>query len=92
MGIILEDKTIYSLLLADDQVIMAEDEDDISYMFRKSVEEYENGNKQKGNAICGCGFGRTRLENGETEILKTQRTIIWESRCRLMGGTINTYK
>lgn len=41
MGVKMEDGTIYSLLFADDQVILAEDEEDVSYMFRKLVEEYE---------------------------------------------------
>ncbi|KAK7794664.1 hypothetical protein R5R35_003782 [Gryllus longicercus] len=40
MGMNIGDETLFSLLFADDQVIMAEDEDDVTYMFRKLVEEY----------------------------------------------------
>lgn len=37
--VIEEDDTIYSLLFADEQVVLAEDEDDVASMFRKLVEE-----------------------------------------------------
>jgi hypothetical protein len=46
MGIPIGDECIFSLLFADDQVIMAGDEHDIAYMFRKLAETYEdNGMK-----------------------------------------------
>ena len=38
MGVIVGDGTIYSLLFADDQLLMAED---LEYMTRKLKEEYE---------------------------------------------------
>ena len=31
---------IFTLLFADDQVVLAEDEDDLKYMLRKLIEEY----------------------------------------------------
>lgn len=42
MGIQLEDGHLYTLLFADDQVVLAEDEDDASYMVRKLIEEYDD--------------------------------------------------
>lgn len=46
MGLLIGDDYIHSLLFADDQVIMAGDEDDIEYMMRKLVDTYEaNGLK-----------------------------------------------
>lgn len=42
MGIQIHDVTLYSLNFADDQIIFAEDESDINYMFRKLKEEYRN--------------------------------------------------
>lgn len=41
MGITIGDETLYTLLFADDQVIIAEDADDSNYMLRKLQEEYE---------------------------------------------------
>jgi len=41
MGIPIGDETLYTLLFADDQVVIAGDRDDSSYMFRKLEEEYE---------------------------------------------------
>lgn len=40
MGVLIEEQHIYSLEFADDQVILAEDGDDVNYMFRKLKEEY----------------------------------------------------
>ena len=33
--------TIYSMLFADDQLLIAEDYEDLEYMTRKLIEEYE---------------------------------------------------
>ena len=42
MGIpITDDNTLYSLNFADDQVLIAQDEDDMIYMIKKLIEEYE---------------------------------------------------
>lgn len=40
MGIPLTDYTLYTLCFADDQVVVAQDYDDLNYMARKLVEEY----------------------------------------------------
>lgn len=42
MGLYLDDKCLTSLFFADDQVIIACDEDDADYMLRKLKDEYEN--------------------------------------------------
>lgn len=41
MGIPLRNEHLYTLCFADDQVVMAQDEEDLSYMLRKLNEEYE---------------------------------------------------
>lgn len=42
MGIPLNDNTtLYTLCFADDQVVIAQDRDDLNYMTRKLVEEYK---------------------------------------------------
>ena len=41
LGVQMDDDILCSLLFADDQVIVAEDEEDINYMYRKLEEEYE---------------------------------------------------
>ena len=41
MGVTVGGDTIYSLLFADDQLLMAEDYEDLEYMTRKLKEEYE---------------------------------------------------
>lgn len=46
MGVPIDDEYVYSLLFADDQVIMAGDEHDVDYMMRKLADTYEeNGMK-----------------------------------------------
>jgi len=40
MGIPLNNTTLYTLSFADDQVILAQDFEDLEYMTRKLVEEY----------------------------------------------------
>jgi len=42
MGIPINDKFLYTLLFADDQVVVAMDEQDSNYMIRKLHEEYKN--------------------------------------------------
>ena len=41
MGVTVGDDTIYSLLFAYDQLLLAEDSEDLEYMTRKLKEEYE---------------------------------------------------
>lgn len=40
MGISAGKKTIFTLLLVDNQVVIAEDSEDLSYIVRKRQEEY----------------------------------------------------
>jgi hypothetical protein len=42
MGININEDYVYTLLFADDQVIIGEDEDDMNYIMRKLTEEYNN--------------------------------------------------
>ena len=41
MGFEFQDMTIYSMLFADDQLLIAEDYEDLQYMTRKLIDEYE---------------------------------------------------
>lgn len=41
MGIEMNNKYIYILQFADDQVVIANDKDDMQYMMRKLIEEYD---------------------------------------------------
>ncbi|XP_054257537.1 uncharacterized protein LOC128982603 [Macrosteles quadrilineatus] len=41
MGVQLEESRLFTLYFADDQVVLAEDREDLSYMVRKLKEEYE---------------------------------------------------
>ena len=40
MGLEIQDTTIYSMLSADDQVLIAQDYEDLEYMTRKLIDEY----------------------------------------------------
>ena len=42
MGIPIQNKYVYSLNFADDQVLLAQYHDDMEYIARKLKEEYEN--------------------------------------------------
>jgi hypothetical protein len=41
MGLEIQNTTIYSVLFADDQLLIAEDYEDLEYMTRKLIDEYE---------------------------------------------------
>jgi hypothetical protein len=41
MGLEIQDTTIYSILFADDQLLNAQDYDDLEYMTRKLIDEYQ---------------------------------------------------
>jgi hypothetical protein len=41
MGMEIQDKTIYSMLFTDDRLIIAQDYEDLEYVTRKLIDEYE---------------------------------------------------
>ena len=41
MGLEIQDTTIYAVLFADDQLLIAQDYEDLEYMTRKLIDEYE---------------------------------------------------
>ena len=51
MGIQIQNTYVYSLNFADDQVLLAQDHDDMEYMARKLQEEYIKWGFRK-NQIC----------------------------------------
>lgn len=70
MGIQINDKIIYTLQFADDQVLLAQDKEDLEYMTRKIKEEYEKAglsmNVKKTRYLCvGEEAVDLDLENGE---------------------------
>lgn len=56
MGIPLNDYVLYTLCFADDQIVLAQDYDDLEYMTRKLIEEYDKWglevNLQKTEYMC----------------------------------------
>lgn len=70
MGIPLnDDTTLYTLCFADDQVIVAQDQEDLTYMTRKLIEEYKNWglevNIEKTESMCIGGIPqKINLEDG----------------------------
>ena len=73
MGIPIRDKTLHSLMFADDQLIVAQDEEDITYMLRKLKEEYDKWglsiNFKKTEYMCVGGTAKNL--HIEQEIIKT---------------------
>jgi len=43
MGLEIQDTTIYSMLFADDQLLIAQYYEDLEYMTRKLIDQYELG-------------------------------------------------
>jgi len=41
MGLEIQDTTIYSMLFSDDQLLIAQDYEDLEYMTRKLIDEYK---------------------------------------------------
>ena len=72
MGIPIQNTYVYSLIFADNQVLLVQDHDDMEYMPRKLKEEYEKWgltiNLEKTKYVC-MGKGKEILKfNGGEEI------------------------
>lgn len=70
MGLPLDEGTLYTLSFADDQVVMAQDYEDIEYMARKLIEQYNKWgltvNLEKTEYMCIGGEQRDLvLNNGQ---------------------------
>ncbi|XP_046662697.1 uncharacterized protein LOC124355579 [Homalodisca vitripennis] len=70
MGISVGDRTLYTLHYADDQVILAQDPEDLEYMTRKLLEEYKKWglavNIKKTKYLCiGGQIQDLQLNSGE---------------------------
>ena len=83
MGLEIQDTTIYSVLYVDDQLLIAEDYEDLEYMTRKLIEEYElwglklSVKKTKYMAI-GDTSGDLQLEDGKGTISDVSEYVyIW---------------
>lgn len=75
MGIEIGNQCIYTLLFADDQVLIAGDEEDISFMTRKLFEEYKKWglkiNFEKSEYLsCGEDAGNLNIEGHQIKVCK----------------------
>jgi hypothetical protein len=66
-----DDKTLYTLHFADDQVVVAQDKKDLEFMTVKLIREYEEWglvvNRENTKYLCvGQGTGNLDLSDGET--------------------------
>lgn len=81
MGIPIGTETLYTLLFADDQVIIASDMDDAGYMLRKLIEQYGkwgltiNISKTEYLAIGGNEMTDLAVENGKVKGCKTYKYL-----------------
>ena len=82
MGLEIQDKTIYSMLFADDQLLIAQDYEDLEYMTRKLIDEYElwglKLNAMKTNCMAIGDTSRDlKLEDGKGTISHVAKIFIW---------------
>lgn len=71
MGVPINNRTIYTLQFADDQVLIAQEKEDLEYMTRKLREEYEKAglyiNIDKTKYLCiGEHTNNMQLDNNDT--------------------------
>lgn len=76
MGIPIDNSTLHSLLFADDQIVFAQDEEDMEYMLRKLTEEFEKWglklNYQKTEYMCvGREAQNIRIEDVDIKTCTT---------------------
>jgi len=69
MGLEIQETTIYSMLFADDKLLIAQDYEDLEYMTRKLINEYELGLKLNVKKTKYMAIGDTsrdlQLEDGK---------------------------
>ena len=81
MGIPIQNTYVYSLSFTDDQVVLAQDHDDMAYVTRKLKEEYEEWGLRINLEITiyiriGEGKESLKLEGGEEIKLRTECTSL----------------
>jgi hypothetical protein len=86
MGLQVETAMLHALYLADDQIVIVEDKDDLSYMVRKLQEAYEQRgliiNKKKSEYVI---FG-----NNEKEGLPLEDDYVsGVDKCKYLGVVLN---
>ena len=86
MGLQVGKEKLFSSYFADDQVVIAEDLDDLSYMIRKLQEEYQLAglgiNMNKSEYIIVGNYVQDNLDLGNI-------TIKGVSTCKYLGVTLN---
>lgn len=85
MGIPIRNEHLYTLSFADDQVVIAQDEEDLSYMVRKLKEEYSKVGLQ-------INFDKTEYltteENVEDLAIEENLEILGVDKFKYFGFTI----
>ena len=82
MGVEIQDMTIYSMLFADDQLLITQDYEDLEYMTRKLIDGYELwGLKLNVRKTTYMAIGDTsrdlQLEDGKGTISHVSENIFW---------------
>lgn len=86
MGLRVGDEILYSLYFADDQVVVAEDEDDLGYMIRKLQEEYEKAGLTMNMSKCEYLLvGSNKCDNLPLE----SGIIKGVDQCKYLGVVLN---
>lgn len=87
MGLQIGDEKLFSLYFADDQMVIAEDQDDLNYMIRKLQEEYEAAgltiNMEKSEYMI------VGNEYHEDLVLDNTRRIKGVTTCKYLGIILN---
>lgn len=82
-------ESLFTLYFADDQIVIAEDEDELAYMVRKLKEEYE---------LAGLTLNMSKCEylivcNAEVKNLKLDNEIIKRvEKCKYLGAILDKHK
>jgi len=83
MGLDVQDTTIYSMLSADDQLLIAQDYEDLEYMTRKLIDEYE---------LWGLKLMLKKLNTGDTsrdlQLADGKGIISHVNKCTYLGVRI----
>ncbi|XP_072378004.1 uncharacterized protein [Diabrotica undecimpunctata] len=97
MGLSIGDETLYTLHYADDQVVIAQDKEDLEYMARKLMEEYKKCslevNLQKTQYLCIGGENTAdHLDLEEGKIKKCDQCIYLGVKLTKTGRTDEAIK
>ncbi|XP_049767877.1 uncharacterized protein LOC126101230 [Schistocerca cancellata] len=85
-GVIVEESTIFSLHFADDQIVLAKDENDLTYMIRKFKEEYNKAGLKMNMKKCDyLAAGTENVNNLEVD----GEAIVGVEKAKFLGVLFN---